>query len=157
MQISEHHEYAADPQTVYAMLTNEDFQRAVVATLDATSSRVSCRGGHSSVQVELAAPVIVRKFVGDTLNIDQSLDWAQPGTDGSTTASIEVMVVGMPAQVSGTVSLAAGGKGTTVDYEGDFVIGVPLVGKKLESVALPYVRDVINSQQAVGNQWLAQH
>ena len=47
------------------------------------------------------------------------------------------------------------GRVTEVDFKAEFRVNLPLIGRSLEAAAAPYVRRVIDTQQAVGNDYLA--
>ena len=51
--------------------------------------------------------------------------------------------------------LRRGGRGTLVDFTGDFSIKVPFLGGKLEAQAAPALLESFAVQQKVGDEWLA--
>ena len=52
-------------------------------------------------------------------------------------------------------ALRPGGRGTLVDFTGDFSIKVPFLGGKLEAQAAPALLEGFAVQQKVGDEWLA--
>ena len=61
----------------------------------------------------------------------------------------------MPASMGGTGEMIHLGRVTEVDFKAEFRVNLPLIGRSLEAAAAPYVRRVIDTQQAVGNDYLA--
>lgn len=154
MHITTSHEFAADPQTVYRMLNSEEFLTMVAKEVRADQYSIDVGSDLTVLHAEVAAPQQARRFTGERLIINLTSKWVPAGPHAYR-GSLDVDVDRMPASLSGTGDLHAGGKGTVVDYEADFAINIPLLGKKLEQVAAPYVRSVIDVQQKVGNAYLA--
>ncbi len=155
MDFSSHQQYPADPATVYHMLTNEQWLGQVAEASGATSHQAHSQDGKVLVTASLPAPDKVRKFTGTQFTVHQDIRWADPSPDGSRTGTLEVTVEGMPAVLSARADLRPGGPGTLVDFVGDFKVNIPIFGKKLEESALPYVQQVLDRQQQVGQEWLA--
>ncbi|MFZ2625239.1 MAG: DUF2505 domain-containing protein [Propionibacterium sp.] len=153
MEISAHHEYAAEPAVVHAMLTNPEWLSAVLDRSGATRNDVHVDANTSRIRAEIAAPGQIQRFTGPTLTVEQTFVWQQvaDGWDGT----IEANPAKLPAKLEGVATIRAGGAGTVVDYSGQFNVSVPLLGRKLEKLAEPEVMSVINLQQEVGNEWLA--
>lgn len=159
MQISTRHEYAADPASVVAMMADEVWLAEVARRAGADSWEVSSADGRSQVQARVSAPERVKRFTGPDLRLNLTISWRPPRTDGSYAGGIEVAIDGLPAKMSGTGEAAPavvnGQPGTAVDYQADFSINIPIVGRGLEQAAEPYVRRVIDTQQDVGRDYLA--
>lgn len=94
-------------------------------------------------------PDLVRKVVGETVTVREVQDWSAPAADGSRTGTIRLDVDGTPASMTGDLRLAADGKNaTTVTIDGELTAKVPLLGKKIEQAAVPYVTKVLAKEQA---------
>ena len=154
MQLTAQQDFAAQPSQVAAMLTDRAFLEKVCLASEAQEYSVTVDGTHTTVSRTLPAPSSITKFTGSTITIREDLVWSQAGSDGSRTASLTLTVPGLPVEMLGTARLAAGGKGTRVDYSGDLSVNIPFVGKKLEQSAAPAVLDGIALQQRIGDQWL---
>ena len=155
MQLTAQQDFAAGPDEVAAMLTDVKFLEKVCVASEAIQHSVSVDGTHTTVSRTLKAPSAASKFTGETITIVEDLRWSAAAHDGSRTASLNLTVPGLPVEMIGTVRLAAGGRGTRVDYAGDFTVNIPFVGKKLEQSAAPAVLDGIILQQRIGDDWLA--
>ena len=155
MQIEAHNDFAADPVTTHAMLTDPAFLAAVCVESGDVSHRVSATPDHSAVERTMRTPSVVQRFLGDTLTLLQDIRWNAPAADGSRTGTLDLTVKGMPAKADVTIALRPGGRGTLVDFTGDFSIKVPFLGGKLEAQAAPALLEGFAVQQKVGDEWLA--
>ena len=155
MQLTAQQDFAAGPDEVAAMLTDRTFLDKVCVASEAIKHSVSVDGPHTTVSRTLKAPSAASKFTGETITIVEDLRWSAAAQDGSRTATLNLTVPGLPVEMVGTVRLAAGGRGTRVDYSGDLKVNIPFVGKKLEQSAAPAVLDGITLQQRIGDDWLA--
>lgn len=154
MQLTAQQDFAAGPAEVAAMLTDRAFLEKVCVASEAIKHSVAVDGAHTTVSRTLKAPSAAAKFTGETITIVEDLRWSAAAHDGSRTATLNLNVPGLPVEMTGTVKLAAGGRGTRVDYAGDLVVNIPFVGKKLEQSAAPAVLDGITLQQRIGDDWL---
>ena len=64
-------------------------------------------------------------------------------------------VLGQPVSLKGELRLRPGGRGTTVDLQGELKVAIPLLGRKLEQSSAPAVMAGFRTQQSVGDRWLA--
>lgn len=158
MHMTFHHEYPATPERVLAMMTDEAWLTEVARRCGATEYQVSVVDGKSHIQVAVAAPAKLQKFVGQTVNVDSTISWDAPDASGARVGTLDVNPpAGVPSTMSGSAKmtpLGDQGESTAVDYEVDFSIQIPLVGKKLEEAAGPYVQRVIDAQYAAGLAYL---
>ena len=104
---------------------------------------------------EVPAPDKAKPFTGPVLKIDLTIVWQPPSLNGNREGRIQVAIEGMPASMGGTGEMVHVGTITEVDFNAEFSINLPLIGRGLEVAAAPYVRRVIDTQQAVGNDYLA--
>lgn len=155
MQISTRHSYAADPATVIKMMADEVWLAEVARRAGASTWRVSADSAGSHVHAELPAPERAKRFTGANLVFDLDIVWQPIRPDGRADGRIDVRIERMPASMHGTGHMIPNGSVTEVDYQAEFNIRVPLVGRSLEDAAAPYVRRVIDTQQDVGNDYLA--
>jgi len=157
MHFRTQHSYDASPERVYAMLTDAEFLGGMMTSPSIQDHQVSVDGSHTVVRASLAAPAQVARFTGNTLQVTLDIDWATASPDGGRRGPIVVSVAKLPAKLAGTATLAPQGAGTTVTYEGEFSVSLPLVGGKLEGMAAPYITRVLDAQQTTGRAWLAAH
>ncbi|GAB3703680.1 DUF2505 domain-containing protein [Mariniluteicoccus flavus] len=155
MDISTTADFAADPQTVYAMLTDEAFLTEVAKASGATEHEVAVSGSTTRSKRVLPNPPEMAKFAGPSLTVIEEVVWGEAGPDGSRTGTLDLKVPGQPVTMPGRVSLAPGGRGTQITVNGDLTVKIPLLGKKLEKAAAPAILEGIGIQQQVGDKWLA--
>jgi hypothetical protein len=158
MEFSASHHYDAEPAAVLAMFNDPTFWQTLVNRAGATSSTVTPIADGVQVHVEVDPPDKARAFVGASLGLDQTFVW-QAGADNSWTGDFEQKAAGkLPARSAGTATMKPGVTGgTDVDYRGEFIVSIPVMGRRLEAMAGPYVTRVIDLQQSVGQEWLSSH
>ena len=157
MDISSSADFAADPQTVYAMLTSKEYQDRLVAASNPIDASIDVGTDEVTTTRTLPAPADAAKFTGPQIVVVEKLTWGAAAADGSRTGQITMTVPKQPVTMKGTVTLAPGGKGTVVDLKGDLKVSIPLLGKKMEASAAPAVLAAFNDHQRVGDAWLAEH
>ncbi|MET9018912.1 DUF2505 domain-containing protein [Actinopolymorpha sp. NPDC004070] len=155
--------YAAPPDTVYAMLTNESFIRHRVEKAHALSYDIDVTDGsggartttHQSLPAKV--PDFVRKFVGERIELDEVIDWGAPGPDGSRTGDLKVEIANAPVSMRGKIRLVpdAGGSATKQIVDADLKASVPIIGKKIEQAAAPAVMAGLDGMEDLGRDWLA--
>ncbi|MFT4296746.1 MAG: DUF2505 domain-containing protein [Micropruina sp.] len=155
MQIQARNDFAADTVTTHAMLTDPAFLTAVCVASGDLAYRVDGVPERTAVERRLESPSAVRGLLGDTLTLLQDIRWNPAGPDGGRTGRLELTVQGMPARAELAIDLRPGGRGTQVDFTGEFTIKVPLVGRSLEGKAVPALTAGFDVQQQVGDDWLA--
>lgn len=155
MEITSQQNYAATPEQVYAMFTDPAYFETLCREFGAQDHSVNVANNSSQLSLKLPAPQIVQKFAGATLGLNQSITWGEAAADGSRVGQLDMSVDKMPVQVKGTAQLLPSGGGTTVNYRADMDVKIPLVGKKIEKEAAPYVQRALDAQQKVGNDYLA--
>ena len=154
--------YDADPATVYAMLTDEVFLTRWVTSGAALSYSVTVTptadgGANTRTQQSLPArvPDFMRKLVGESIDLDQSIDWGPAGADGSRVGQVSIDVAKAPVAMRGTMKLVPSGGGTLQVVDVVIKASVPIVGKKIEEAAAPAVRNALDGQEHLGREWLA--
>lgn len=146
--------FPADPETVFALMINEDFLEEVAKEAGATDSLIMVDGLTSKSTRTLPAPAEAQKFTGPTIKIVEERVWSAARPDGARTATLTLTSPGQPMTMPGTVELRPEGDHTRIDFSGDLKVNIPLVGKKLEKMSAPAVEDGIYAEQRVGLRWL---
>ncbi|MGV8909221.1 MAG: DUF2505 domain-containing protein [Propionicimonas sp.] len=155
MQIHAINDFAAPVEAVFAMLTDRTFLRAVCLATDPLQHDVTVVGLQTSTRRVMPTPSVVKRFAGPTLTIVDHISWDAAAVDGIRHGRTLVTVEGMPAEVVGTVTLAPGGRGSLLTYEGELTIRVPVLGPSLARQASPALLDALDVQQRVGDEFLA--
>lgn len=163
MRITETITYAAPPETVYAMVTDEAFQqrKCVEAGAQRHEAAVSTVGDGARVVTKRDLPAddlpdFAKSIVGSTLSVTETYEWGAASGDGSRRGTLTVEVAGAPVAMRSTVRLAASGGGSEISIDGDLKASIPLFGGKVEKAAAPAVVDAIRSEQRTGQAWLAE-
>lgn len=99
-------------------------------------------------------PEMARKFVGDTLTVTQTEQWAAPLADGTREAKVAMSVSGVPVSVDAVQRLVAEGTSTRVDVEGNVSSSIPFMGSKIADAAEPMIGKALNIQAAQAKSWL---
>lgn len=154
-----HHEYPADVHRVLEMMTDEAWLADVARRSGATAYDVSVSGGSSHIHASLPAPDQVRTLVGPTLTVDSTISWGSVDQYGRCLGTLSVDPPhGIPSTISGSAVMGPAtvnaNEGTEVDYSVDFSIQIPLMGRKLEQAAAPYLMKVIDAQEAASLDYL---
>ena len=161
--IDETQHYDADPQTVFAMLSDQDFivyKCEQSASLEATAE-VTDEGDtlqiHNRRVLPAKVPGFLKRFLGDTIPLDETQHWGPANDEGARSAEFSVDFDGQPLAFSGTIDLTPHGEGTAVRTKGALKCSVPLVGGKVENFAAEWIGKYLNKEEKVGQQWLADH
>lgn len=155
MDINTSARFAATPDEVAAMMTDPEWWVDVYRRVGATTSNISTTGNGLALDLALPAPSQVRKIVGETLSAHQDLSWETPQADGSRKGTLIINPKGMPAKAVGHAALTTDGQTSVVTYTGEFTVSIPVVGKKLEQTAGPYITRAFDVQQQAGDDYLA--
>jgi len=155
-------DYAASPEQVFAMLTDEAFQSRKCEGTGALNHAVSITtNGDRTVIVSKRTmptngfPDFVKNLVGTALIVTETNDWGPDAGDGSREGRLTVDIGGAPIAMGGTLTLTPGGQGTVETVEGDLKARIPLLGGKIEQAAAPAIESAIKVERTVGTAWLA--
>ncbi len=157
MNIESRIEFAADPDQVFTMLTDQGYLEEVCRACESLEFSATVDGTTTVSNRKLPAPDSAKKFVGSTLTVVEKVDWAGANDDQSRTGAVDMSVPGQPVTLNGTYQLYAGGPGSVLVLTGELKVNVPLLGKKLEQSAAPAVLAGFRTQQQVGDDWLQNH
>jgi hypothetical protein len=155
MEIHATNDFAAPVPVVFAMFTDRVFLRAVCLASDPLEHEVSVEGLHTRSRRVLPTPSVVAKLAGPRMGVVDEITWDPDEVDGVRRGAAHITVEGMPAELVGAVSLAPGGRGSLLTYEGDLTVKVPVLGPKLARQAAPLLLGALELQQRVGDEYLA--
>ncbi|MGY1714155.1 DUF2505 domain-containing protein [Geodermatophilus sp. SYSU D01106] len=144
--------YAADPDRVLAVLTDETFLREVAQALEAQVQEVSSArdGSDTRTTTRLSAPTtgippVFARFVGKTVPVSQVTTWTPDG-DGGWRGSLDLRaeIMGREARVTCDRRLVpAPGGGTRATVTGDAKVDAPFIGKQAEAAVRDLVSQVV--------------
>ncbi|MBM7805126.1 uncharacterized protein YndB with AHSA1/START domain [Geodermatophilus bullaregiensis] len=143
--------YAADPDRVLAVLTDEAFLREWARALEARVEEVSSHrdGAGTTTTVRLDAPTtgippVFARFVGRTVPVLDVRTWTPDGDGGHRgTLDVRSEIMGRTALVTGERRLLAAGGGTRATVTGDVRVDAPLVGRQAEAAVRELVTQVV--------------
>ncbi|MGH8774867.1 MAG: DUF2505 domain-containing protein [Jiangellaceae bacterium] len=152
--------FDADPATVFAMFTDDAYLARKAAATGALRHDSSVIRDGDRVTVRLLrvmppeVPDFVRRFVGDTIDLDQTDVWGPAAADGSRTGSIRIGMGGAPVNLAGGMTLAPSRSGSTATIDAKVKASVPLLGGKIEKAVHDAVVQAVRVEERVGRAWL---
>ena len=155
MDISTSLDFAAPPDRVYAMMTDQAYLEQVCVASESISYDATVSGSSTHTSRTLPAPESAARFTGSQLTVTEDVAWGEASGDGSRIGDLTMTVLGQPVKLKGQLRLGPGGRGAVVALNGELKVAIPLLGKKLEESAAPAVLAGFRTQQLVGDQWLA--
>ena len=157
MKISQQWTLDSSPDDVYADAIEPAYQDEICDEAGALSRHceVAEKGAGHTVTVQRIMPSgdvpdLVKKIVGDTVDVTQVIIWGERRTDGSREGLLDVGFKGQPITMKGTTTLSADGAGTRVDVTADLKAKIPLVGGKIEKMSAPEIIKAIDAERIVG-------
>ncbi|MGC3952723.1 MAG: DUF2505 domain-containing protein [Propionicimonas sp.] len=154
MEISATHQYPQPPEAAFAMLTDRAFLEAVCAATEPLQYSVHVDGLRTGARRTMKNHPSIERFTGPTITVTDEVSWEQPQGDlrrGRTLVTVE----GMPVTLTGTVTLAPSGSGSSLTYAGELKVAVPLLGPSLERQAAPLLLQALERQSQVAQTWPA--
>ncbi|MFV0407487.1 MAG: DUF2505 domain-containing protein [Propioniciclava sp.] len=155
MHLSIDQHYPTDPNRVYALLTNEAFLASAAVELGAVEHKVTANAEHSTLEAVVSSPAKIRRFVGPTVRLAQETTWGEAAPDGSRSGKVGIKVLGSPVSLTGTLQLVPSSDGSTLTYDGELKVGIPLVGPSIEKAAAPAINRALAAQERAARRWLA--
>jgi len=155
MHITSELAFAGAPARVAAMLADPDFATHLGEELHAENTTVSALDGGLAAVYSLPTPEVAARVLGRTMTLTQTttLD-PEARPDGTRTGRLTMTLAGIPAKADGPVTISPTEAGSAMRYEADFVVRIPLVGRRVEQLGVDNLQKAINTLQRVGNDWL---
>jgi hypothetical protein len=147
-EIDEELTYTSPPPEVFALITDAAFQLALIAHLGGEEAEVveDLRGPNGAVRLttvqETATdlPAFARKIIPAHITVRHTFDWSPDAGDGVRRGTWAVEATGAPVKIGGATELRPDGRGTRHVYLGRVEASVPVVGGRLEGLALDNLR-----------------
>lgn len=161
-------DYATSPAALHGAFTDDAYWPARVAEVGGEGARVAelsitGEGAARSVRVlvvhvigEDKLPPVVTAVRPGGLEIHRVEEWGPfDGTrcEGRFSADIQ----GVPAHLSGTAVLEAGPDGARITADGEASVSIPFVAKKVESLVVENLQELMESEREFTLQWIAEH
>jgi hypothetical protein len=102
-------------------------------------------------------PEIARRFVGETISIDQVEQWSALGPTGTRTAVVNVTVKGQPASMTGSMVLSPTPDGSTELVTGEVKVAIPFLGRQIEPEIVKVIESALRIEQRVGGDWVREN
>jgi hypothetical protein len=149
------------PEEVFALAVDKDFRAAVCEATHALHHQVEIDlrpDGRVRVRVERTLPAevpdFVRSFVGSTITVVQTEEWAPPAGDALRTAGLLIQIKGQPATMTGSETIQRNGSGTLQQITGDLRVSIPFFGKRIEAEVAKAILAAAAKEQETGRVWL---
>jgi hypothetical protein len=162
MKIAKSLEYAAAPDTVFAVLSDPAFQEAKCVATHAIrhSAGVTTQGERTVITTERELPSdglpdFAKNLVGETLTVSETQDWGPASPDGSRQGTVTMKVSGAPLTLTGHLSLTPNGAGSVEKLDSELKAKVPLIGGRIEKAAAPPIEAAIMIEHATATTWLS--
>lgn len=159
MELKKTLDYAADPDTVFAMLCDQSWREDVCRRTHALAHAVVVEQHGDDVVVRttrvMPSPDAATKFVGATLTIEQTETWGGPDANGARRADLAISIKAQPAGMKGAIVLTPGGSGSLEAVSGDVKVRIPFIGAKFEPVIADAIRAAIDKEGEAGREYLA--
>lgn len=157
MKISQQWTLPTTPDEVYALSIDPAYQDEICEEAGALShqSTVTEKGAGHEVRVQRIMPSgdvpdLVKKIVGDKVDVTQVITWGARQADGSREGTLDIGFKGQPITMKGTASIAPDGDGTRIAVDADLKAKIPLVGGKVEKLSAPEIIKAIGAEETVG-------
>lgn len=162
MKVRIEHDYAADVETVYALISDPGFvERKYVALggRDVAVDRSDSDDGGCEVvtkrTISVDLPGFAKKVLTPSQTAIQAEKWGAATSAGERVCTYTVEAQGAPSRIEGVHRLAPTGSGCHHTIDIDAKITIPLIGGKLEKLAADQGRADIEKQFAYTDEELA--
>ncbi len=153
----------ASPDQVFALAVDSKFRGAVCEATHAIGYDIDVdRHDDDTATITIRrtmpadVPDLVKKFLGETVEVLQTENWAAPDPTGQRQADLTVQISGQPAKMTGTATTHAVGEGARTSISGVVNVSIPFVGKKIETVFAEGILAAITTEQEVADRWLGE-
>ena len=110
----------------------------------------------SSRKLPAEIPSAAKRFVGESITIDEVHTWSHAETDGTRTGTVRATFGGAPLEVKGTLELHPDGDGSVMNVVVDVKASVPMVGGKLEGIVGEQFTRAMRKEQEIAPQWFTE-
>ena len=155
MRFQHENRYAASPDDVVAMLTDQGYRAGLKSRTRSAghSVAISEQDGRTVVEVDQrlhthGIPSFAKKIVGDTIQLVQREEWS------GHQASFQLAIPGKPGHLRGSIVVEPDGDGTVERVSGEAKANLPLVGGKIEKLLVDMITQSLEREQAKGTAWL---
>ena len=162
MQMRVTHHFNGDVDQVFALVTDPKFLERKFASggaKDISVDHETTADGKTRLtirrHVTVDLPGFAKKFIQPTNALLQTETWEPAAAGEPRTCHYRVDVQGVPSHIDGTVTLTPDGTGTRQDIEAKVKVSIPLVGGKLEKLAVDSGEKLLADEADFTNKELA--
>ena len=127
-----------------------DYQGVLRRTVQAQQDGKGVTVTIDQVHAAQGMPGVVKKFVGEEINIVQTEDWTAPEK-----GNLHITIPGKPGEMAGTALLTEDPQGTTETVNLSVKVNLPLVGGTIEGLVADLLTKALRAEHKVGVKWLA--
>ena len=154
--------YAAGPDTVLDVLTDEAFlrERAQALGVSVQEVRVTRTGEGRETTVRLLSPTagippVFTRFVGAEVTVVDRQTWTPDGHAGHRAElDVSTTIFGRTAGVTGERRLLAADGGTRSTMTGEAAVDAPLVGRQAEAAVRELAMIVLRREHEILQRWI---
>lgn len=156
-------EYEGTVEQVMTAFSDEQYWLARLAEVGVGQSTLDSleESGDGSVTIASTLvlpreflPAVATQFLSGDMQIQRRETW-NPVTGGSSTGTVGCTIVGAPATMRGSLTLAPRSPGARLDLHATVEVRIPLVGGKLESFIGSQLTNLLIEEQRFTTTWLA--
>ncbi|MGO4615149.1 DUF2505 domain-containing protein [Nocardia sp. 2YAB30] len=151
--------YSHSLAAVRAAIANDQYWKDRVAEVGGPNARLeSVTVSGDQVRAELVQ-AIAAELLPAAITAVRPGDLIIPRIEHWTgdSATFEARVEGAPAEVRGTITLAADGSGATATTKGTIEVKIPLFGGKIENAIAEHLTELLKNEEEFTDNWLASH
>ncbi|MFC9787393.1 DUF2505 domain-containing protein [Rhodococcus sp. NPDC127528] len=156
--------YPQSVDQVHRAVTSEQYWRDRLAEVGGPGAALGhVAVGENSVDVEMTQsvpaehlPAVVTKVRPGDLVITRTETWG-PLSGGVAAGTFTARVDGVPGTITGTMTLAAEGTGTTLAMDGKVEVKLPLIGGRIEAAIADQVSELLDNENEFTARWLSEH
>ena len=159
MEFTQSVSYPGTVEEVVAMYLTPDYQQRRFGSFVVEGSEsVSVEGERitfsGTARPELL-PAAASRFVKGALHISFTEEWTRD--EAGARSRTRVTVDGAPVSVEATSALTPTESGCTREVSGNLSVRIPLLGGRIEKEAVAHLGRVVEREQALAANWLAEH
>ncbi len=151
--------YSYPVAAVRAAFADEQYWKDRIAEVGGEKARLdSVTVDGDRVEIEMVQ-VIAAELLPAAITAVRPGDLVIPRTEIWTgdSATFTARVDGAPAEVRGTIALAADGSGSVAQTKGRIEVKIPLFGGKIEAAIAERLTELLTNEEEFTNNWLAKH
>ena len=159
--IEEH--FDCSPQQLFDLLSDDNFDDELMKALNIQKEVLSNEKTSDGPKLKLCLttpdeiPSFARKFIGDKLSYVETRTWHKGTLSNNWVIEPKISIGSIKIDVRGTITISAADNGCIRRTEGEFSVGIPLVGKKVEDMLQVGVKDTYNKNAEYCRKYIKEH